>query len=152
MKKKSPAPHRSGKESAYMRKRIIAVLMLAAVCLPLCGCNLIDGNVKTMLRAPQPNNMQEQLTSAITETLGANLTYVSPKSGKTNLRQPIILTDLDGDGKDEVIIFYKPETSADTDAANIAVFKEQADGSGRTSRARAGKSTILTFGILTATA
>ena len=111
-----------------MRKRIIAVLMLAAVCLPLCGCNLIDGNVKTMLRAPQPNNMQEQLTSAITETLGANLTYVSPKSGKTNLRQPIILTDLDGDGKDEVIIFYKPETSADTDAANIAVFKEQADG------------------------
>ena len=111
-----------------MRKRIIAVLMLAAVCLPLCGCNLIDGNVKTMLRAPQPNNMQEQLTIAITETLGSNLTYVSPKNGKTNLRQPIILTDLDSDGKDEVVIFYRPENSAETGEAYIAVFKEQADG------------------------
>ena len=96
-----------------MRKRIIAVLMLAAVCLPLCGCNLIDGNVKTMLRAPQPNNMQEQLTIAITETLGSNLTYVSPKNGKTNLRQPIILTDLDSDGKDEVVILQAGEQRGD---------------------------------------
>lgn len=112
-----------------MRKKIIAILLLAAICLPLSGCNLINGDTRTMMRAPQPNNMQEQLAGAITDALGSNLIYVSPKSGKTNLRQSILLTDLDGDGTDEVMIFYKPEESSEAgDAAHIAMFREDEDG------------------------
>ncbi len=106
-------------------KRTLALLLLAAVLLSLGGCSIMEGNISTLLKVPQPNKVQQQLRSAIDSTLGTNIKYLSPSSG--NYRTSLIQVDLDGSGRSETVLFYLP-TAEDT-AAYLAVLTELEDGS-----------------------
>jgi len=105
-------------------KRTIALLLLAAVLLSLGGCSIMEGNISTLLKVPQPNKVQQQLRNAIDSSLGTNIKYISPAAG--NHRTSLIQVDLDGSGRLETVLFYLP--TADNTTAFLAVLTEQDDG------------------------
>lgn len=108
-----------------MKRRIVALLLMVMVL--LSGCNIMTGNIESLLKAPQPNNMQAGLSAVVNGTLGNAIKYVSPLNG--NYKNSVILNDLDGDGRREAIIFYLSVNNAGLESfANFAVFTSYEDG------------------------
>lgn len=88
-----------------MRLKLIAA-SLALLLLAGCSAN----SVEDVLRMPQLPSEFTEFNDELNKIKNAGNEFISPSSG-TN-RQPIQLTDLDGDGVDEGIAFFK-ETSND---------------------------------------
>lgn len=95
-----------------------AVTLLLALS-TLCGCSIMSGDVSALMKAPRPNEMQSELSKTVETTIGSAVKYTSPLSG--NNKRSFILTDLDGDKKDEAIVFYLAESDSGT-LASFAVY------------------------------
>ena len=125
-----------------MKLKIVALLLVCAVI--LSGCNIMTGNIGTLLKAPQPNNMQAGLSAAVNETLGSSIKYVSPLNGA--YKNSVLLSDLDGDGRREAIIFYLPQNNASLESTvNFAVFTSYEDGTWSLIKQIQGNSTQIDY-------
>ena len=84
--------------------RCTAVLVLMALLLMLCGCSS-SGGIDQYFSLPQPTEEYLQLQQLIDQEIAAGCEYAAPTRG--SFRQSVQLTDLDGDGVDEALVFFR---------------------------------------------
>ncbi len=110
-----------------MKGFIKKLIMFTLVAMTLCGCNIINGNVASLLKAPAPNNMQTGLSLAIEQTIGGSIKYVTPVSG--SYKKSFVLNDLDGDGRREAVVFFVSVDNAGLESlASFAVYASNEQG------------------------
>ena len=80
----------------------ICICLMALVMLTLSGCGMttVDKMYQLPKRSDTYNHLQSAIDSAMTE-----LDYCAPQSGEN--QQTVQMADLDGDGKDEYLLFAK---------------------------------------------
>lgn len=88
-----------------MKLKNLAAVILAASTALLCGCNIADLSFEESLRPPRTMGDEAEIEKLISKTAGSNYTLKYPKSG--SYRSAIIMNDLNGDGVDEAIAFFK---------------------------------------------
>lgn len=87
-----------------MKKQRIAGIVLALAF--LCGCSFPGGgNVEDRLRPPRGGGEQEVLLETLDKYLPGNYLLTFPRSGEH--REAILYEDMDGDGKEEAVCFYR---------------------------------------------
>lgn len=111
-----------------MRPRVltcIALAMLAAFM--LCGCN-VGTDVETLLRPPRPAGEQRKIQQALEEYINSakpknapNVQggYVLKYPSAGEYRSAFVIKDLDGDGTDEAIVFYRRGIETDKISLNF---------------------------------
>ena len=90
-----------------------AFLLLAALLFCLSGC--YSGNIDQYFSLPMASEEYRQLQSLIDEELASGSEYAAPIHG--SYRQSVQLSDVDGDGADEALAFFR-------DAATPAEHKQ----------------------------
>lgn len=90
-----------------MRRRLKLFPAFMAILISLSGCSMaeIDG----LYSLPQPPEGYLQLQELIDAEIAAGSEYSAPTAG--SLRQSVQLTDLDGDGTNEAIAFFRNKDS-----------------------------------------
>lgn len=101
-----------------MLKKIAAVALSGAV-LFLSGCTSTGFDNSNLLRPPRSTGDKAQIQEIIEEKAGGDYTLKYPTGG--SFRSAIINEDLDDDGTDEAIVFYKP--SAGNEPVHILFIK-----------------------------
>jgi len=101
-------------------KRILLALMTALLPVVLSGC-MMSASVEDLYTLPQLPEEYQGLSVQIEGILASGAEYTSPTAG-TNL-QSVQLEDLDGDGTEEALAFFRTETNA----YQVYVFR-QVDG------------------------
>lgn len=99
--------------------KTIAAAVLSASMLLLSGCASSGFDNTNLLRPPRTTGDKAQIQEIIEEKAGRDYTLKYPKNG--SYRSAIINEDLDGDGADEAIVFYK--SSRDDEATHILLIK-----------------------------
>lgn len=84
----------------------------------LTGCTF-STSIETLLTPPKLTKQQQQIYNALTNSVGNSITLQYPKTGE-NLSS-FIISDLDDDGEDEAIVFYKKNSAAGEDELRINV-------------------------------
>ncbi len=84
--------------------RCAAVMVLAALLLTLGGCSS-SGGIDQYFSLPQPAEEYLQLQELIDQEISSGSEYAAPVRG--SFRQSVQLTDLDGDGVDEALVFFR---------------------------------------------
>ncbi len=101
-------------------KVILTAAMILAAALLFSGCWMKD--VDELYKLPQQSEEYIQLQGMIEEVLNNGAEYISPTSGSH--RQSVQLIDLNGDGNDEAVVFFKNTADSDTDKAlKIYIFE-----------------------------
>ena len=103
-----------------MRQRILSAA--AAVLLSLVmlnGCSTFNGGDYQLMRPPYPAGEEKNIQEQLTKSLG-NFILKYPKSGA--YRSAIILTDLNGDQKNDALVFFRKD---ETTSASLAVLCQQ---------------------------
>ena len=85
------------------------LLPMLALTLLLTGC-LLDSTVEDLFTLPQPPIAYTELAGTINGLLAEGYEYASPTAGE-NI-QPVQMVDLDGDGADEALAFFRTESGA----------------------------------------
>lgn len=86
---------------------IITVLFAGTV---LSGCS-VGAGIDTLMAPPKLSLEQEQIYTALTDSLGtSNISLKYPKSGK--YLSAFIIEDIDGDGYNEAMVFYEKNNRA----------------------------------------
>lgn len=111
-----------------MVKRL--ALLLCALCsaLLLSGCSgsgILFRSVDELYALPRPSEEYTQLQKSLRALLDSGLEYAPPVSGSNT--QPVRLSDLDGDGIPEALVFLR-ETNADTAPLRIYLFHQNEAG------------------------
>lgn len=85
-----------------MIRKILLGMLLVAVILTFCGCNMttVDQMYCLPERSEEHDNLQTLMNTAM-----SGLSYSAPVSGQN--RQTVQMADLNGDGEDEYILFAK---------------------------------------------
>lgn len=104
-----------------MRKRLLVCLTAVLCTLGLSGC--IFGDVDEMYALPKSSEAYVNLQARINQEKG-NAESIAPLSGEN--RQAIQLVDVDRDGEQEAISFFR-DTSSDT-PLTIVIFKQDEHG------------------------
>ncbi len=107
-------------------KRIILCIL---ACLMLTGCEAFTFSVDELLVAPSISDEQAALKQALYDNVGQSVTLAYPQSG--DYRSAFVITDLDGDGNDEALVFYTASSataSATGENVRVAVFDKDSDG------------------------
>ena len=92
----------------------------------LTGCGLIT-SADSLMSPPRLNAEQNEIYNALVKDIGSSVNLIYPRSGK--LRSAYIIRDLDGDGTDEALVFYKRNNSSETDnPVRINIFHRNNDG------------------------
>ena len=89
-----------------MVKKLLLLFAAAAVLLVAGGCDFEFGSIESLMRPPLTQT-ERKLDESIRSLLGSSISLRSPESG--NNHSAITLHDLDGDGKNEAIVFYANE-------------------------------------------
>lgn len=92
-----------------------------ALLLTLGGCSFYSGD--DLLLAPQPTENFVALQAPLKKILDGGALYAVPQSGEN--RSTVQLVDLDGDGMDEAIAFFRDSSTAST--FTVYVFKRQGE-------------------------
>ena len=87
----------------------------------LSGCTFPSGD--DLLAAPKPSANYQTLQVELENLLSSGVTYTAPTDGEN--RSPIQLVDLDGDGADEAIAFFRGSSSVTSNAFKVYVYKKQ---------------------------
>ncbi len=104
------------------RKKNILILAAAAFCMLLCtGC--VGQSAETLYTLPRQPDEYYELQSAIDQVLGTGASYSGPLTGSN--QQAVQLADLDGDARDEAIVFAKV---AGAKALKAYIFDRGTDG------------------------
>lgn len=104
-----------------MRKRLLVCLVAVLCALGLSGC--IFGEVDEMYALPKSSKAYVNLQARINQEKGS-AEYIAPLSGEN--RQTIQLVDVDQDGEQEAVSFFR-DTSSDT-PLTIVIFKQDDRG------------------------
>ena len=88
-----------------MKLKNTAAVILAAVIFCFSGCNVADLSFEDSLRPPKTMGDEAEIEKLISETAHGKYTLKYPKSGA--YRSAIIMNDLNGDGVNEAIAFFK---------------------------------------------
>lgn len=113
-------PH-SGK-GTRMRKKIWTLLAAAALPLLLSGC-MMSASVEELYALPQLPEEYKSLSARLSEILALGAEYAPPQSGG-NL-PPVQMVDLDGDGVDEALGFFR--VSSEERPLKIHIFRAVED-------------------------
>lgn len=106
-----------------MRKRLLLALLAALVPILLSGC-MLTSPVEELYALPQLPEEYQKLSAQIEEILASGAEYTAPTSG-TNL-QSVQLEDLDGDGDEEALAFFR--TNSDGRPLRIYIFQAMGEG------------------------
>lgn len=88
------------------KQRHIGVLLLLAVLLSFCSCDThLPARVDTLIAPPILFEEQNEIMQALKKSAGDNILLEYPGSGEN--RSAFLLFDLDLDGEQEVIAFYR---------------------------------------------
>ena len=109
-------------------KRLSALLLCLGLGFSLCSCDFLSSfNNKPLTAPPVLLEKQDEIIRALKGSVGEQIDLVHPSTGEN--RSAFILSDLDGDGTDEAIAFYRPLIeSAAIDVAHINVLKSDKEG------------------------
>lgn len=121
---KQPYIITSGKAGGSCLKRITAVV-LAFVFL-FSGCSIMGSgqNVEELLSPPKITQMQAEVVQALEEKEGGSIQLKAPANGEYIF--PTSMEDIDGDGVQEIIVFYvAPQKGANV---RIAILQETSNG------------------------
>lgn len=88
-----------------MKLKNTAVILLAAVIFCFSGCNVTDLSFEDSLRPPKTMGDEAEIEKLISDTAKGKYVLKYPKSG--TYRSAIIMNDLDGDGVNEAIAFFR---------------------------------------------
>ena len=91
-----------------MKKLLLFVLVMIPA-LVFSGCDLELGSIESLMRPPLTAT-ERKLDESIRRLLGSAISLRSPESG--NNHSAITLHDLDGDAKNEAIVFYANENAS----------------------------------------
>ena len=78
-----------------------------------------------LLAAPRPSTNYQSLQNELEELIASGLSYTAPTDGEN--RSSVQLTDMDGDGVDEAVAFFRGSTSATSDSFQVYVYKRVDD-------------------------
>lgn len=104
-----------------MKQKIRSGALLLALLFALGGCSFYSGD--DLLQAPQPTQNFVALQSQLRKILDGGALYAVPQSGRN--RSTVQLVDLDNDGSDEAIAFFRDSSIAST--FTVYVFKKIED-------------------------
>lgn len=101
-------------------KRIITILLLAAISLCFSGCDLVTSNTEELLSPPELTGEVKLIKEVLESSVNTPITLKYPSGGEH--RSPVILRDIDSDGTDEAFAFY---STSDTEltSMNLSVIK-----------------------------
>ena len=102
-----------------MRKTI---LLLFCLLLALTGCAFKSG--KELYALPRASAEYDSLQDCLQDILKGGMEYTAPLIGSNT--QPVQLFDLDNDGRDEAVAFFR-DSSPDSQSLKICVFRETED-------------------------
>lgn len=106
------------------KKKRWILLLAAALPLLLSGC-MLSASADELYALPQLPEEYQALREHLTETLDGGAEYAAPQAG-SNL-SPVQMVDLDGDGTDEALAFFR--TASEERPLRIHIFQE-AGGNG----------------------
>ena len=98
--------------------RLIPVL---AALLSLAGCTFPSGD--DLLAAPKASANYQSLQVELEALLASGVTYTAPSGGEN--RSSVQLVDLDGDGTDEAIAFFRGASSVTSNEFTVYFYKKQ---------------------------
>ncbi len=94
-----------------MKKAGVLLLCLVCVLFSFTGCRDLSLDVEGLIQAPQLTGEQKDIYQALQAAVGSNITLKYPKTG--DYRSAFVFWDIDGDGTQEVLVFY--ENAGDTE-------------------------------------
>ena len=100
--------------------RILPVLMSLLL---RAGCTMPSGD--ELLAAPKPPGNYQTLQTKLEELLASGVSYTTPTAGEN--RSSVQLVDLDGDGAEEAIVFFRGATSATSNDFKVYIYKKNGD-------------------------
>lgn len=87
-------------------KNVLSAFLIAAlIAVSAAGCNITDVGSDSLLRPPKTMGDEAEIEQLISDTAKNGYTLKYPKSG--SYRSAIIMSDLDVDGTDEAVAFYR---------------------------------------------
>ncbi len=95
----------------------------AIIIMLLSGCTMPSGD--ELLAAPKPAANYRNLQTELEKQLETGINYTAPAKGEN--RSSIQLEDLDGDGFEEAIVFFKNTVSASENNFVVNVYRKQED-------------------------
>ncbi len=101
-------------------KRLLLFVILLALCLSLWGCVLDPA--ESLYAVPKQSSDFHHLQSAIEAAMPAGGAYSPPTSGEH--QQAVQLSDLDGDGEEEAVVFFR---SGSETPLSLCIFDKQAE-------------------------
>ncbi|MCD7917951.1 MAG: hypothetical protein LUF84_05805 [Clostridiales bacterium] len=108
-----------------MRRTPLLLTSLTLALALLTGCGISAGSPEDYYRLPQASEEYESLETCLQEALNSGYEYVSPLKG-TNT-QPVSVVDLDGDGLDEAVAFFR-DTDGGENPLKICLYQQNEDG------------------------
>lgn len=100
-------------------KPIIPVLLM--LIMTLSGCTFPSGD--ELFAAPKPSPYYQTLQVELDKLLSSGVTYTAPADGEN--RSSIQLVDLDADGVEEAIAFFRGVSSRTSNAFKVYIYKRQ---------------------------
>ncbi|WP_312640918.1 hypothetical protein [Hydrogenoanaerobacterium sp.] len=98
--------------------KILVLLAVLACALLLSSCSGIEFNAENLMNAPTLTDEQNKIRDALYDALGTNsVKFKYPKAGE--YRSAFVMHDMDGDGKDEAMVFYDPQLGDSNVRVNI---------------------------------
>lgn len=94
-------------------------------CMLLCGCTP-GASVDSMLKPPSLSAEQQQIYLALQDAVGSGITLQYPRAG--NYLSAFTIVDLDADGEDEALVFYKKTSLAAAENSLRLGVLDQVDG------------------------
>ena len=100
--------------------RIVPLLLSLRM---LGGCTFPSGD--DLLAAPRPSTNYQTLQTELEQLIASGVSYTAPMEGEN--RSSVQLTDLNGDGVDEAVAFFRGSTSATSNTFQVYVYQKQDD-------------------------
>lgn len=97
--------------------------ILCALCLLLCGCS---ATVDDLLTPPKLNAEQNEIYSALINSVGQNVKLKYPRSG--DHRSAFVLQNLDDEPDDEAMVFYESGSVQSGESSLRLKFLDKTDG------------------------
>lgn len=107
----------------YRKIRVLAAAALLSMALSGCGGFSMEFNPEALYALPELPAKYTELNARLNEILEGGAEYAAPTSG-TNI-QPVQLTDLDGDGAQEAVAFFRK--AEDEKPLKIYIFSANGD-------------------------
>lgn len=93
--------------------RVMALAVIFALILTLCGCDSIITTPENLLSPPALTGDMRPIYEALAKSITEGYTFVYPSAGE--IRSPIAFEDIDGDGVKEAFAFYSTDNGEGTD-------------------------------------